>query len=83
MKPRLLLQSMPDLTCFILTGAWNINYACIRSNPFVWSSRGLKILAWAILFDLLSGNENDLLLLSPMLPHTGHLLWSVFPPCVP
>ena len=45
---------MADLTCFVFTGAQNINYPYIRDNPFTGSSRGLTILARAILFDLFS-----------------------------
>lgn len=40
---------MADLICFVLTGAWNIDYPSIRHNLFVGRSRGLKILTWAIL----------------------------------
>ena len=48
LHPVTLLQSMPDLPCFVLTGAWHIDYPCIRYNPLVASSRGLKILTQAI-----------------------------------
>lgn len=74
---------MPDLTCFVFTGAWNINYSCIRDNPFVGSSRGLIILALAVLYDLFSQNEDDCLLVSPEWHYTDHLLWSVLSPTVP
>lgn len=46
--------SMSDLTCLKPAGARNINYSCTWCNLFVGSSRGLKILAMAILLDRLS-----------------------------
>lgn len=89
MKLKACNLSVSDLTCLKSIGAQNINYPCTWCNLFVGSSRGLKILAMAILLDLLSRKRVEICISHPALFPLPALVcfdffcpWNIPCPCI-